>query len=253
MKSSKMKYQTMLSDYLNYLKSKKIYYKKNQILYENTVEKLHNWKNSDINKIVNWYQNVRKIDKSLVKNIHLEKLNKWNYNKKKGIITHKSKKFFIVEGKRVINSNREISSWDQPFLTQVGYKGGIIGLVRCKINYIPHYLIDAKYEPGNYNDIQLSPSLQGTYSNLDRVHHGERNKVLNKFFKKNFNTIKKLWVTEDGGRLFKKRNLHWIIEYNGKPELPSKRYKWLTLWEIDKLIKHGPIVGPHLRAILSLL
>ena len=253
MKVSKMKYQTMLSDYLNYLKSKKIFYKKKQILYENTIEKLYNWKNSDIKKIINWYHNVRKIDKSVVKNIHLDKLNKWNYNKKKGIITHQSKKFFIVEGKRVSKSNREISSWDQPFLTQVGYKGGIIGLVRCKINYIPHYLIDAKYEPGNYNEIQLSPSLQGTYSNLDRVHHGERNKVLNKFFKKNFSTIKKLWVTEDGGRLFKKRNLHWIIEYNGKPELPSKRYKWLTLWEIDQLIKHGPIVGPHLRAILSLL
>ena len=28
MKVSKMKYQTMLSDYLNYLKSKKIFYKK---------------------------------------------------------------------------------------------------------------------------------------------------------------------------------------------------------------------------------
>ena len=253
MKVSKLKYQTMLSDYLSYLKKKNFFNKKNQILYENTIEKLYNWTNSDIKKIINWYQNVRKIDKSVVKNIHLEKLKKWNYNKKKGIITHKSKKFFIVEGKRVSKSNREIASWDQPFLTQVGYKGGIIGLVRCKINYIPHYLIDAKYEPGNYNDIQLSPSLQGTYSNLDRVHHGERNKVLNKYFKKNFTTIKKLWVTEDGGRLFKKRNLHWIIEYKGKPELPSKRYKWLTLWEINKLIKYGPIVGPHLRAILSLL
>ena len=253
MKVSKMKYQDMLKDYLSYLKKKKIFYKKNQIFYENTIEKLYNWKNTDIKKILSWYQLVRKIDKSKVKNVHLTKLNKWNYNKKKGIISHKSKKFFIVEGKRVTNSNREIPSWDQPFLTQVGYKGGIIGLVRCKINFIPHYLIDAKYEPGNYNDIQLSPSLQGTYSNLDRVHHGERNKVLNKFFKKNFKTIKKLWVTEDGGRLFKKRNLHWIIEYNGKPEVPSKRYKWLTLWEINKLIKHGPIVGPHLRAILSLL
>ena len=83
MKLSKMKYQTMLNDYLNYLKRKKIYYKKNQILYENTIEKLYNWKNSDIAKIINWYQNVRKIDKSVVKNIHLEKLNKWNYNKKK--------------------------------------------------------------------------------------------------------------------------------------------------------------------------
>ena len=83
MKVSKMKYQIMLSDYLNYLKKKKIFYKKNQILYENTIEKLYNWKNSDIKKIINWYHNVRKIDKSVVKNIHLDKLNKWNYNKKK--------------------------------------------------------------------------------------------------------------------------------------------------------------------------
>ena len=52
MKLSKMKYQTMLSDYLNYLKKKKIFYKKNQILYENTIEKLYNWKNSDIKKLL---------------------------------------------------------------------------------------------------------------------------------------------------------------------------------------------------------
>ena len=249
----KKNYQFMLDDYITYLKKKKFFVKKNQIFYENTIEKIHNWKNTDIKKIIKWYENIRKIDKSKVYSVHLEKLNRWNFNKKQGNISHQSKKFFIVEGKRVLNSKREISSWDQPFLTQVGYKGGIIGLVRCKIKNLPHYLIDAKFEPGNYNDIQLSPSLQGTYSNLDRVHHGERNKVLNKFFKKNFKTIKKMWVTEDGGRLFRKRNLHWIIEYKGKPLLPSNRYKWLTLWEINKLIKHGPIVGPHLRAILSLL
>ena len=83
MKTAKIKYQTMLVDYIKYLKKKKIFYKKNQILYENTIEKLNNWKNSDIKKIIKWYQSVRKIDKSVVKNIHLEKLNKWNYNKKK--------------------------------------------------------------------------------------------------------------------------------------------------------------------------
>ena len=253
MKFKKNNYQLMLDDYLAYLKKKNYFDERNQIFYENTIEKLHNWKNTDIKKIIKWYEDIRKIDKSKVSTIHLEKLNQWNFNKKQGNITHKSKKFFIVEGKRVLNSKREISSWDQPFLTQVGFKGGIIGLVRCKIKSLPHYLIDAKFEPGNYNDIQLSPSLQGTYSNLDRVHHGERNKVLNKFFKKNFKTIKKMWVTEDGGRLFRKRNLHWIIDYKGKPLLPSNRYKWLTLWEINKLIKRGPIVGPHLRAILSLL
>ena len=67
-----------------------------------------------------------------------------------------------------------MNSWDQPFIKQIGYKGGIIGLVRALIDGVPHYLIDAKFEPGNYNDIQLSPSLQATYSNLNRVHLGSK-------------------------------------------------------------------------------
>ena len=110
-------------------------------------------------------------------------------------------------------------------------------------------MIDAKYEPGNYNEIQLSPSLQATYSNLNRIHKGEKNKVANKYFRKNYVTIRKFWVTEDGGRLYKKRNLHCIIQYNGKINIPGKTYKWMTLWDLDQFIKLGYNVGPHLRSI----
>lgn len=180
-------------------------------------------------------------------------MKKWKYNKHKGFFYHDSGEFFKIEGKRILNSKREIVSWDQPFLTQVGYKGGIIGLVRAYINKIPHYLIDAKFEPGNYNDIQLSPSLQATYSNLFRIHEGEKNRVASKYFKKHFVTIRKFWVTEDGGRLFKKTNLHWIVQYYGKINIPGNTYKWMTLWEIDRFIKKGKYVGPHLRSILSLI
>jgi len=253
MKKSYQDFQDTVNEYIGYLKRNKLYKKKNKIFYETCIEKLNNWSNSDFKKTLNWYNQVRRTDRSKVKPIHLEKMNKWKYNKSTGVISHVSKQFFRVEGKRITNAKREIEQWDQPVLTQVGYKGGIIGLVRCNIKKVPHYLIDAKYEPGNYNDIQLSPSLQGTYSNINRVHLGERNRVLKKFFIKNAVTIRKFWVTEDGGRLFKKRNLHWIVQYKGKASIPGKRYKWLTLWEIDKLIKLGPIVGPHLRSILSLI
>ena len=50
-----------------------------------------------------------------------------------------------------------------------------------------------------------------------------------------------------------KRNLHWIIQYHGKINIPGPTYKWLTLWELDKFIKMGYYVGPHLRSILSLI
>ena len=118
---------------------------------------------------------------------------------------------------------------------------------------MPHYLIEGKYEPGNYNMIQLSPSVQSTYSNLNQKHKGERNKIIQFYFKKGYKTLRKVWFSEDGGRLFKKRNLHWIIESQYKNIPLEKNYKWLSLWEIEEFINNGTYVGPHLRAILSLI
>ncbi len=249
----KLDYNLTLKTYIIFLKKNNLYDHKKIFFYENNIEKLKNWTNLDFRKNVEWYKKIKKNNKAVVQNVHLEKMKKWTYDKKKGTISHDSGEFFCIEGKRISKTKREVNNWDQPFIKQIGYKGGIIGLVRSVVKGVPHYLVDAKFEPGNYNDIQLSPSLQATYSNLNRVHLGNKPKVANKYFKKNFKTIRKFWVTEDGGRLFKKRNLHWIIQYNGKINLPGPTYKWLTLWELDKFIKMGYYVGPHLRSILSLI
>ena len=252
MKSSK-NFENSLKRYINFLKKNNLYNKKKKFFYENNIEKMSNWTNSDFSKVLQWYNKIRNNTKATVKTIHLEKMKKWTYDKRSGSIKHTSGEFFHIEGKRILKSEREVKSWDQPFIKQVNYKGGIIGLVRSNINGIPHYLVDAKYEPGNYKKIQISPSLQATYSNLNRIHMGEKNKVAKKYFSKNYKTIRKFWVTEDGGRLFLKRNLHWIIQYDGKINLPGKTFRWLTLWELDKFIKTGSLVGPHLRSILSLI
>jgi oxidase EvaA len=253
MKKINLDYLEAKKRYIDFLKKNNLYQIKKIFFYENNVEKMSNWTNYNFKKTLYWYLKIKSKNKTKVKSIHLEKMKKWTYNKHKGVITHDSGEFFCIEGKRIVNSDREVKSWDQPFIKQVNYNGGIIGLVRTNINGIPHYLVDAKYEPGNYNDIQLSPSLQATYSNLNRIHKGEKNKVVTKYFKNNYKTIRKFWVTEDGGRLFKKRNLHWIIQYTGKINLPGKTYRWMTLWELDKFIKLGYYVGPHLRSILSLI
>ena len=249
----KLDYNLTLKTYIIFLKKNNLYDHKKIFFYENNIEKLKNWTNLDFRKNVEWYKKIKKNNKAVVQNVHLEKMKKWTYDKKKGTISHDSGEFFCIEGKRISKTKREVNNWDQPFIKQIGYKGGIIGLVRSVVKGVPHYLVDAKFEPGNYNDIQLSPSLQATYSNLNRVHLGNKPKVANKYFKKNFKTIRKFWVTEDGGRLFKKRNLHWIIQYNGKINLPGPTYKWLTLWELDRFLKMGYYVGPHLRSILSLI
>ncbi len=251
----KKNYEKTLVSYFNFLKKNKLWNKHNQIHYEFQIEKLFDWKSLHSSKnLVKWFLKEQKNNSADTSIIHLNKLKKWKFDKKRGSINHDSGEFFKIIGVRVKNAKREVNEWDQPFIMQIGYKGGLIGLVRTKINGIPHYLVEAKFEPGNYGKVQLSPSVQATYSNLDTIHLGSKNFIKKQFFNKNFYTIRKYWVTEDGGRLYKKRNLHWIIQYEGNNiKVPNKGFKWMTLWQINLMIKKKNWVSPHLRSILSLV
>ena len=237
---------------IKFLKKNNLFNKSNLIKYDNLIEVSKNFTNIPFKKKYSWYQQVKRKNKSIVKFKKIQNLKNWIYNKDKGIISHKIG-FFSIIGVSTKNANREVQSWDQPFIKQRNLKGGIIGLVRKKIKGLPFYLIDAKFEPGNVNSIQLSPSVQSTYSNLNRIHKGKHNLVLNYYFNSRYKNLQKKWVSEDGGRFYKKSNLHWIIETEKeKIKLPFK-YNWLTLWEIHEFIKKGNYVSPHLRSILILL
>ena len=140
MKTYHQEFEKIKKEYLGFLIKKKIFKKKNIFFYENTIEKMRNWTNVDFKKTINWYEKIRKSNKAKVSSVHLEKMKKWTYDRKKGVLYHDSGEFFHIEGKRITNSEREVKSWDQPFIKQVGYNGGIIGLVRSNIRGIPHYL-----------------------------------------------------------------------------------------------------------------
>ena len=218
-----------------------------------------NFKSSSSTKdIKKWYKNILKKSKIKIKTIPLSQCNNWKINKK-GEMIHSSGSFFKVEGVRVINSfKREITKgWDQPIFTEPGYDGGILGLLKKSINNVPHYLINAKFEPGNYKLIQLSPTVQATFSNIKRSHGGRGVKFV-EFFKNpkrnNCKIIFKQWVSEEGGRLKNKRNLAILVEYIGKDIIKiSPDYKWVTLKQIKELILENAIINPHLRTLVSFI
>ncbi len=248
-----MDFQKALILYEKFLKDNKLYIKNKKFFYEFVIEKTQNWTNSKFQEKLYWYLEIKRENKALSSFKNLDKLEGWILEKNNKKIMHKSGKFFSIIGISTKNAEREVNSWDQPIVKQTNLNGGIIGLVRKYINGVPHYLIEAKFEPGNYNKIQISPSVQATYSNIDKIHKGKGNKILSFYFKNNYSTISKKFVTEDGGRFYKKRNLHWIINTKKKELKLSKNFKWLTLWEITEFIKKGSIVSPHLRSILSLI
>ena len=205
-----------------------------------------------------WYRKIIKKANIKIKTIPLRKCKSWKMNND-GHITHSSGSFYKVEGIRVLNSfNREIEGGcDQPMLTEPGFDGGILGLLKKRINNTPHYLVNAKFEPGNYNFIQLSPTVQATFSNIKKAHKGRNVKFINLFKspkKNNCKIIFKQWVSEEGGRLRNKRNLGIVIEHisNDKLEIETD-FKWFTLKQIKELILENAMINPHLRTLVSFI
>ena len=122
---------------------------------------------------------------------------------------------------------------------------------------MPHYLVNAKFEPGNYNFIQISPTIQATFSNIKKAHKGRNVKFIN-FFKSpkknNCKIIFKQWVSEEGGRLRNKRNLGVVLEHLGNDKLDIETdFKWITLKQIKELILENAMINPHLRTLVSFI
>jgi oxidase EvaA len=252
-----MNYHQRLEVFLSYLKASGF----NIDCYsEMKFESLEDFSTQGTEKdLLSWYHSFVEQCTMKMEQIPLSECNNWLVDNSSGSIIHTSGEFFRVEAYRITGTNsREVASgWDQPFLTQQGYDGGILGLLRKRFDGIPHYLVEAKEEPGNYNVVQISPTVQATYSNLKRAHKGNQTHYSDMFLNPqnyNVNVLFDQWTSEDGGRLFNKRNRSMMIELNENEniELMSTRFKWVSLFQLKKLIREqNAIVAPHIRGILS--
>ncbi len=210
-------------------------------------------------ELIDWYYAI--VNKSTMKmeRIPLSECKEWSLDIETGSICHSSSEFFRVEGYRITGTTtREVTvGWDQPFLTQQGFDGGILGLLRKRFDGVPHYLVEAKEEPGNYNIVQISTTVQATFSNLKRAHKGSTTNYSYLFLNPEDHPVTVImdqWTSEDGGRLFNKRNRSMLIEYDENTELSlmSDRFRWVSLHQLKTLVsEENAIIAPHIRGILS--
>ena len=212
---------------------------------------------NQINKldyVIDWFNKKREESDMIVEEIGINDLDKWTVDKNSGNITHDSGGFFEVIGVKVSNTfDREVGKkgWTQPMIGK--NPGGILGILMKRINGIPHYLLQAKAEPGNIGKLQLSPTLQATTSNLLKAHGGIRPKFSEYFDEpKNVKIIYAKWQSEDGGRFHLKSNYNMIVEVDEEFNIPDS-FIWVTLYQIKQLLKIENFVGPHIRGIISYL
>ena len=201
-------------------------------------------------QIEKWYKNIINKKQMTVEEISLSECEKWNIDGEK--IFHDSGEFFSILGLRVSTDVRECKGgWDQPIVKQTGWDGGILGVLRKRFEGVPHYLVEAKCEPGNPNMVQISPTLQATFSNIKKAHLGNTPNYLEYFQDDKYNVIYKKWLAEDGGRLYNKRNLNMIVEVDCEIDLVNDNFIWMSLHQIKECCKQDAWVGHCLRSIIA--
>ena len=222
------------------------------------VEAIKDWcQTGSLNDLRVWFLCEQEQCQMGVSDIPLNECKGWYADSETGWLKHESGEFFVVQGVRVaLTVNREVKGgWDQPIIKQIGYDGGLLGLLRQRLDGIPHYLIEAKAEPGNPDKIQISPTLQATFSNLKQAHGGRKPRFAEYFENpENYKgeVLFAQWMSEDGGRLHLKRNKGMLVEVpeGSISEIPEG-FRWVSLYQLKALIKENSWVNPHIRGIIS--
>lgn len=177
----------------------------------------------------------------------------WQVDAENGDIRHESGRFFTLTGAYVRHRTPDGElEWDQPIIDQA--EVGILGILAKKINGVMHLCLQAKEEPGNINSVQLSPTVQATFSNYTRVHGGSPPAMLDYFLGSRGRTVYAKLQTEDGGRFLFKSNRNMIVQVDDDDlaELPEG-FIWLTVRQIIRLLSRDNLVHACTRSILAAL
>lgn len=162
---------------------------------------------------------------------------------------HETGKFFSIEGIRVKTDYPEPRMWEQPIINQpeIGY----LGILAKRFDGVLHFLMQAKIEPGNVNNVQISPTLQATKSNYTRVHGGRYSTYLDYFHHaKSGQVILDQLQSEQGSRFLRKRNRNMIVIV--QDDVPVyEDFCWMTLGQIKEMMQHDNCVNMDTRTVVA--
>ncbi|MEV4636613.1 NDP-hexose 2,3-dehydratase family protein [Actinoplanes sp. NPDC049548] len=202
-------------------------------------------------EILSWITENRSRHEVSVRRIPLREVRGWT--RSRYAISHDENRFFSVMAVDVEASGREVASWSQPLIEPHG-TGTVAFLVR-RIGGVLHALVHAKVEPGFMDVVELAPTVQYTPENYAERPDGE----LPPFFdlvrdarpeQIRFDTE----LSEEGGRFYRARNRYLVVEVDEHlPVDVHQDYRWMTLFQLDHLLRHSHYVNVEARTLISAL
>lgn len=199
--------------------------------------------------IIHWFTNLKAQYDLIVERKPLTKLKDWIIED--NCIRHTENKFFKVIAVKVEIGNREVTSWDQPLIEPA--QEGICAFVIKEIKGILHFLVQAKVESGNFDILEMAPTVQcltGSYKNNESINTlPYLNYVLSA---KKESVMFDTFQSEEGGRFYKEQNKSLIIlaDENFSMAIPDN-YIWMTLNQLKTFIKFNNYLNIQARSLIA--
>lgn len=204
--------------------------------------------------IISWITELKSTYELEIKPIPLKDVKGWV--KDEYSIYHNENKYFKVIPVRASIGNREVTSWTQPLIESA--QEGIIAFIVKKINDVYHFLVQAKLEAGNFDIIELAPTVQCLTGNYRQGHNEYEVPFLDYILasldseeRVKYNT----YQSEEGGRFYREQNQNIIIEAGDEfdaIDLPEN-YLWMSLNQLQTFIQYNNYLNIQARSLIAAL
>ena len=206
-------------------------------------------KNS-MENLISWLSSLKSTCNLIVDNIPLKQVKNWIISEYE--IHHINYNYFKIIGVNVQIENREVKEWCQPMIEPK--EDGICAFFIKKIHGVYHFLVQAKFECGNFDMFEFAPTVQCMQSDLFNTNN------INYHFLSEINTAKKENIlidtlqSEEGGRFYREQNRNLLIKLSDDySKVLPKNYEWMTLGQLNIFLKYNNYVNIQARSILSSL
>lgn len=202
-----------------------------------------------LEEIIFWITALKSKYDLEIKSIPLKDVKNWIITESE--IHHFDHKYFSIIGANIFIENREVLNWSQPLVKSA--QEGLIGFIIKKINGIYHFLVQAKIEAGNFDILELAPTVQCLTGNYRTGVNEYEVPFINEFLNvPKEKIIFKSFQSEEGGRFYQEQNLNMIVEVSDEfSETVPENYCWMTINQLFTFIKFNNYLNIQARSLLS--
>jgi oxidase EvaA len=198
-----------------------------------------------------WITRLKFMYELNITNVGLNKIKGWVQDNDE--IRHEQGKYFSVIAVQAKIDSREVTEWTQPIIRSA--QEGVIGFLIKMINGVYHFLVQAKVECGNFDILELAPTVQCLTGNYRKGFNEYDVPFIEYFLEKKGKVLHSSYQSEEGGRFFEEQNWNicLIVDDTFQTEGHPMNFRWMTLGQLMEFIKYNNYLNIQARSLISLL